>query len=559
MSITAFQSSKKDTVYVAESGNQKGYLIDKFGEFIQEEAALRKENINLIRNSEFIRSIPWNLSENSKKVSKILTDVEGFKKIGSSQVLCIYTGVEDKIYSVIQYDHEIILPENEKCVFNVYVACHRSSGAVHIELCDSKGVSVRNIYKKFPANIEGGEKIENYLLINVEFVPIGKEKKARIYIEKSPTLEENDSYLFFTRPWMSHGPDTPRGWIPCPNLFTEILLESIAQNNEPTIYLMREDVRPILEDANDKIDLLFKEPFNLDIGKFIVRSDSINKNVDNILKITIGTILYNNTIEEIDNLGKFSKISVDFCKDKIINKKIEFDFIYIDNSPSRIDISSEFFNWREIENIMNLGFAKGHNKLMKFAFDINKSDMYIMINPDGYPLESCFKEMIEVSFHEKIGLVEAIQFPIEHPKPYDIISLDTPWCSGACLLITKAAYKATNGFDENFAMYCEDVDLSWTVKSEGFSIKSAPKALFFHDVRDRSSENTRKNMYLSGRYLGYKWNDADFVKWTEDLLIDIKFVTEKQFLPPLPKLKKVFIEDYTEFRYGFYFAIPRWQ
>ncbi len=69
-----------------------------------------------------------------------------------------------------------------------------------------------------------------------------------------------------------------------------------------------------------------------------------------------------------------------------------------------------------------------------------------MLNPDGYPLQACFKEMIELALEEEnIGLVEAIQFPMEHPKPYDYINLDTPWCSGACLLVTKAAYLGTSG------------------------------------------------------------------------------------------------------------------
>ena len=57
-------------------------------------------------------------------------------------------------------------------------------------------------------------------------------------------------------------------------------------------------------------------------------------------------------------------------------------------------------------------------------------------------------------------LLEARQFPEEHPKEYDPRTFDTPWVSGACLMIPVQIYERIGGFDDRFFMYMEDADLT---------------------------------------------------------------------------------------------------
>jgi GT2 family glycosyltransferase len=89
------------------------------------------------------------------------------------------------------------------------------------------------------------------------------------------------------------------------------------------------------------------------------------------------------------------------------------------------------------------------------------------------------------------------------PKYYDPVSGITEWCSGACILIPALIYRELKGFDEQFFMYCEDVDFSWRARALGFTCYVNINALLFHFVGDRSS---RLAMAALSQYiLACKW------------------------------------------------------
>ena len=188
--------------------------------------------------------------------------------------------------------------------------------------------------------------------------------------------------------------------------------------------------------------------------------------------------------------------------------------LIIDNgSPSQPSTQSdETFIYLSTRG--NIGFGAGHNALMQEAF-ARGADIYIAANPDGAFHHNAIIALLQMmKAHNHRALVEAIQFPVEHPKSYDPFTFETSWTSGACLAIPRQAYEELGGFDESFFMYCEDVDLSWRARANGFALRVCPRALFLHGVSNRRRDpRVLKMIFGSGVILARKWGNSKFEAW----------------------------------------------
>jgi hypothetical protein len=128
----------------------------------------------------------------------------------------------------------------------------------------------------------------------------------------------------------------------------------------------------------------------------------------------------------------------------------------------------------------NLGSAGGHNRL----FTMSGADLVLVINPDAYPAPRLVSELIAGLVDSSVGVVEARQLPLEHPKSYDPTTGDTSWASGSCFLARSEVLAQTGGFDtEVFFMYGDDVDFSWRARLAGWRVVHRPSARVFHDKR----------------------------------------------------------------------------
>jgi len=198
-------------------------------------------------------------------------------------------------------------------------------------------------------------------------------------------------------------------------------------------------------------------------------------NNENGIRIDIIIITYN-SIKWISNcLKSISKSS--YPKEKI-------SVIIVDNSSSDgtcemlDDYNSCFGSFELIRNGKNLGFGKANNIGARHAI----SDCLLFLNPDTEIHEDAMKELMFCfeSDEKDIALWELRQFPYEHPKCYNPVTLESSWSSAAACMVRKSAFTEIGGFDENIFMYCEDVDLSWRLKANGYKLKYVPKAIVYH-------------------------------------------------------------------------------
>ena len=254
-----------------------------------------------------------------------------------------------------------------------------------------------------------------------------------------------------------------------------------------------------------------------------VDNSSLNDKMDtpSEVKIAVGVVLYNNSTQELERLYE------SYLKQK--NSALGFYVFCNDGNEDKYknilgDAAVFIDNYDG-----NIGFGRAHNIMMNHVF-INNFDAYLCINPDGFLLPKAIKSITEDYLeYDANSIVELATFPIEHPKWYDHKNRDTAWVSGAAFLFPKNIWERIGGFDENIHMYCEDVDLSWKAKANGFGLKVSRKAKFYHDISPRIYLNTESQkeksremiMLMGAYYLTVKWGGELLSKTLMDRILSL--------------------------------------
>jgi GT2 family glycosyltransferase len=271
-----------------------------------------------------------------------------------------------------------------------------------------------------------------------------------------------------------------------------------------------------------------------------------------VARIRIGIVLFENSRPELERLARSLSASE-------LGPDLEVDVRVRDNSPAATlapEVATLLGEGRYAWTGANRGYGATHNQAMGEAFS-SGADGYLCLNPDAVLHPRCLQELWAAARAPGTGLVDARTFPEEHPKPYDPESGETPWCTGTALLVLRAAFDATGGFDERLFLYGEDVDLSWRVRAAGFHARTAPGALVHHWVEHRPLTPERELRVLrSAAYLGRKWGDVGFATRYERLFQTRAGRPLEIGTPPSPV--SVAARRFADLTHGVRFARSRW-
>jgi GT2 family glycosyltransferase len=276
----------------------------------------------------------------------------------------------------------------------------------------------------------------------------------------------------------------------------------------------------------------------------------LNTAIEPGIRVAIGLLTYNNSERELK-----TAIAAAHCSLTQAGLPTDGQVFMLDNGASTDSLTLGNSLITKLSARGNIGFGAGHNAMMGAAFDAD-ADIYIAVNPDGALHPDAVAALVRMmQAADGRALVEALQFPSEHPKPYSATTFDTPWISGACVAIPKAAFEELGGFDDQFFMYCEDVDISWRARANGFALKTCPRALFLHAVTNREQKpETLRMIFESGVLLARKWGAPEFERWVQSELSARGFSIPAG--APVPVAEEW--RRYADFSKQFSFAQPRW-
>ena len=234
-------------------------------------------------------------------------------------------------------------------------------------------------------------------------------------------------------------------------------------------------------------------------------------------------------MNELSRKG-ISIIIVNYNSGELLSKSLESIFnsgydsdievIVVDNNSSDNSAGKArviFPQVAFIQNDRNLGFAKANNLGIKKS----KGRSVLLLNPDTVIMQDALQKMVEFmnsspdigiigakllnpngsiqlscrSFPSWINAIHNRYSPVTRLFPKNKYAArylhtdwthDEPrqvdWLSGACLMIKREVLEQIGLFDEDFFMYCEDIDICYRSKQAGWKNFYYPHAKVIHYI-----------------------------------------------------------------------------
>lgn len=211
----------------------------------------------------------------------------------------------------------------------------------------------------------------------------------------------------------------------------------------------------------------------------------------------------------------------------------ELDVIVVDNASkdgSAAMVRNRFPSVTVLESPDNLGFARASNlgwrrarhplvlflnsdtSVPKSAIEhlVEKMNAQpdigalgpLLRNSDG-PIQMSFGDMMSLSAELRQKILDAGYRDGRGPLRGYVEGLharerDVDWVSGACLLTRRELLERIGGFDEEFFLYSEDVDLCARLRAEGYRIVFTPHVEIIHH-RGRSVASDRDKAFVESQ------------------------------------------------------------
>jgi len=231
--------------------------------------------------------------------------------------------------------------------------------------------------------------------------------------------------------------------------------------------------------------------------------------------------------------------------------RFSMEVIVVDNKSGDgiiDDFEKKFKGFRFIRNSINGGYAYGCNKGAAAA----TGDFLLILNPDTIVTETEIEKLLaNAKSHPEYFIISCRQvnengkesraagvFPslslgnLLIRKQETLISFPD-WVSGSLMLMGRDVFNRLNGFDENFWMYYEDVDICKRARMAGGEIAFYNDAVIEHNHGGSSRMNLKitsetkcevqasRHLYIQKHFRGFTRFIFQMIVITDNLLTGI--------------------------------------
>ncbi len=245
------------------------------------------------------------------------------------------------------------------------------------------------------------------------------------------------------------------------------------------------------------------------------------------MNISATLVLYNENKKTLQNfLLSFSKITA------------EKELVIIDNSnkPTLKKITEKYKDVIYIFNTKNIGFGAGHN--LGFMHLKKHSDIHLIINPDIYFHHKEINDFllwfiqtkdIALALPKVLNIDGSTQKVVRNiPTPLSLIKrnlgleddtievnedciTDIPFAHGCFMAFKRDVYKKLHGFDEQFFLYMEDIDIFIRAKKYGKTVINS-KYFIYHEHRRDSKKKIKPLLRHMISAIQFFWKYKNYSK-----------------------------------------------
>ena len=185
-------------------------------------------------------------------------------------------------------------------------------------------------------------------------------------------------------------------------------------------------------------------------------------------------------------------------------------------------LSQQYPQIKQVVLDQNYGFAKGYNLGLKSI----EADLYCLLNNDVaisknwlFPIQDAFKDS-ELAIAQPLllqydkrqdfeyagaagGYIDRYGFPYCRGRLFNHLEKNNGqyktsycfWASGACFFIRRSVWEELKGFDEDFFMHQEEIDLCWRAFNQGYKTKCIASSQVYHLGAASLKPSPKKTFY----------------------------------------------------------------
>jgi GT2 family glycosyltransferase len=253
----------------------------------------------------------------------------------------------------------------------------------------------------------------------------------------------------------------------------------------------------------------------------------------------------------------------------LANDYDNFEVVVIDNGSkdgSQQWVEENYSDVFVLQTGSNLGYSRGFNYGLDYAFKKRKADYVLITNNDVKADSKVIAELVKVAekdpmigfvtgkvyYYDKPNVLQTVGYYEEDPTnfigghignnendkgQYDEIA-QRLFCDDIFMLVKKHVYDSVGGYDTEFKYQVEQVDWQERGKSKGFKIYYTPHAKIWHKESMTIGKSSAFKTYYDVRnpfIFRLKYKDEEYIKRYSRYYL--KFKVAKPFINNLIKFR----------------------